>query len=60
VALEKGLRKSVGTIVRKIKTYCKRVKGEGKRRKAAWTGHVLGRKCLLNHVIEAQIEKAGR
>ena len=54
------MRKSVGTIVRKIKTYCKRVKGEGKRRKAVWTGHVSGRKYLLNHVIEAQIEGAGR
>lgn len=34
--------------------------GERKRRKSVWTGHVLGRKCLLNHVIEAKMKGAGR
>jgi hypothetical protein len=31
-----------------------------KRRKANWVGHVLRRNCLLNHVIEGQIEETGR
>jgi len=35
-------------------------KEERKWKKVAWTGHVLGRKCLLNHVIEVKMEGAGR
>jgi hypothetical protein len=27
-----------------------------KRRKAYWTGHILGRNCLINHVIEGKTE----
>jgi hypothetical protein len=27
-----------------------------KRRKANWIGHILGRNCLLKHVIEGKIE----
>jgi hypothetical protein len=27
-----------------------------KRKKANWIGHILGRDCLLKHVIEGKIE----
>jgi hypothetical protein len=27
-----------------------------KRRKASWIGHILGRNCLLKHVIEGKLE----
>jgi hypothetical protein len=30
------------------------------RRKANWIGHMLGRNCLLKHVIERKMEGAGR
>jgi len=31
-----------------------------KRRKANWAGHVLGRNCLVKHVIEGAVEVASR
>jgi hypothetical protein len=31
-----------------------------KRRKANWCCHILGRNCLLKHVIEGKIEVTGR
>ena len=27
------------------------------RRKANWTGHILGSNCLINHVIEGRVEE---
>ena len=43
-----------------------RVKGQRnilhtvKRRKAIWNGHILGRNCLLEHVIEGTVQGTGR
>ena len=31
-----------------------------KLRKAKWIGHVLGRNCLVKHVIEGEVEVASR
>jgi hypothetical protein len=31
-----------------------------KRRKANWNGHILGRNCLLKHVIEGKVQGRGR
>jgi hypothetical protein len=31
-----------------------------KRRKANWIGHVLGRNCLVKHVIGGEVEVASR
>jgi hypothetical protein len=31
-----------------------------RRRKTKWTGNILGRNCLLKHVLEGKIEVAGR
>jgi hypothetical protein len=56
-----GWRRSVGPIVRNEEAL-HRVKEERNivhtvnRRKADWIGHILGRNCLLKHVIKGTIE----
>jgi hypothetical protein len=43
-----------------------RVKGQRnilhtvKRRKVNWNGHILGRNCLLKHVVEGKVQGRGR
>jgi hypothetical protein len=57
-----GWRRSVGLVVWKTKKYY-RVEEERNnlhtvnRTKANWTGHSLSRNCLLQHVIEGEIQE---